>query len=667
MKSLGERLVQCPPFEAMVMGNSAIVRGMVEAGTLVVSSYPGSPTPEIAAAIHAIPVDRRPFYFEFSVNEKTATEVAFGAALNGNLSTVFFKSVGLNVALDSFVQLGLMTIPGGMVVVIGDDPGANSSQNEQDNRNIFAMSRIPVLEPASPSEVYQYYLKSAKLAQTLQMAVVLRLTTHVCHGREKVTFGQYSGKPVPPRNDFASKNGPYIPITSLALSMKQKAMEKIPRVLDFFRANTLNTVWYGTSTPQTESRGQPQPYSKGIITQGLTYLSVRDVLHGTDNPPDILKLGGIYPMDLDAVADFLSRHDEVLVLEELDDIHERQIKAMAFERKITTRIFGKTSDEDFIGEYTPDKVYEIIARIWPGQIPPNTMAVTTPSSSDRQTDPTFTVPDRPAQMCPGCGHRSAFHAIKQALRDNDITVADIGCHTLGFLPPYQMGEVLLCMGASPGIASGLSLFNNGQWPPLSSQSPPGHSPTDKTDDPTKRDHQRVVAFIGDSTFFHAGLPGVMNTLFNNHDITLIVMENGTTAMTGHQDHAGKRIDIETLLKGMGIEHIFKCDTYQQNKLTGYVKSALAVKGLSVVIASHPCMLKFTRAQKKKPGYVPKHVMIDEGNCHLFHTCVEAFACPSFIRHPDDHISINRDLCIGDGSCRQVCQAEAIVPEKEDHS
>ena len=711
MKSFGERLVQSPPFEAMVMGNSAIVRGMVEAGTLVISSYPGSPTPEIAAAIGTIPADKRPFYFEFSVNEKTATEVAFGAALNGNLSTVFFKSVGLNVALDTFVQLGLMNIPGGMVVVIGDDPGANSSQNEQDNRNIFAMSRIPVLEPASPSEVYRYYLKAAKLAQSLQIAVVLRLTTHVCHGREKVTFGEYNGQPAPPTSCFSSQNGPYIPITSLALEMKRKAMEKIPKILEFYKKNTLNTV-VSNATTGSDSNVSGSKNARGIITQGLTYLSVRDILHGTEQPPDILKLGAIYPLDFDLITDFLARHDTVLILEELDDIHEKQIKAMAFEQNLSTQIMGKTSDEDFIGEYTPDKVKEIIGRVWPDLLPQNQMD---PTEASPQNQPKITVPERPAQMCPGCGHRSAFHAIKQALGNDDITVADIGCHTLGFMPPYEMGQVLLCMGASPGIASGLSLFNDGRnnghvRPPdttkhesmgtikhkdfhikpsiRSHKENSENSNTDHRDD-VNHDEQpvttkietpahseiqipqiknrRLVAFLGDSTFFHAGLPGVINAIFNDHDITLIIMENGTTAMTGHQDHAGEAINIETLLKGMGIKHIFKCDTYQQKKLTEHVKEAMAIKGLSVVIASHPCMLKFTRAQKKRPGYVQKHVMIDTNTCNLAHTCVETFACPSFIRHPDGHITVNRDLCIGDGSCRQVCQAQAIIPEKETHT
>jgi indolepyruvate ferredoxin oxidoreductase alpha subunit len=192
------------------------------------------------------------------------------------------------------------------------------------------------------------------------------------------------------------------------------------------------------------------------------------------------------------------------------------------------------------------------------------------------------------------------------------------------------------MGASPGMASGLSLFN---------------------------DKKRVVAFIGDSTFFHAGLPGLINTIFNTHNITLIIMENGTTAMTGHQDHAGDKIPIESLLKGLGIENIQSCDTYNQSSLTDIVKASLQIKGISIVIAKHPCMLKFTRLARKKSGFVQRHINIDPDICTKTHECLEHFGCPTFIRNPDKSVDIKLDLCIGDGSCRPSCPEQAIGFEK----
>lgn len=212
MKHMGDMLLTKPAFSEIVMGNTSLVRAMVEAGTRVVSAYPGSPTPEIATAIRSIPGEQRPFYFEFSTNEKVAMEVAYGASINGHLSTVFFKSVGLNVASDTFVQLSLLNLTGGMIIVLGDDPGANSSQNEQDNRHFSYLSYTPMLEPADPTEVYTYYLKAAEVSVNMQKPVILRLTTHVCHMKEKVSFQGWSPKEHDDTPRFNPDNGDYIPL-----------------------------------------------------------------------------------------------------------------------------------------------------------------------------------------------------------------------------------------------------------------------------------------------------------------------------------------------------------------------------------------------------------------------------------------------------------------------
>ena len=619
MKKMGDMLLREHAFSEIVMGNTALVRAMVEAGTRVVTSYPGSPTPEIATAIQSIPADRRPFYFEFSTNEKVATEVAYGAALNGHLSTVFFKSVGLNVAADTFVQLSLMNIIGGMVIVLGDDPGANSSQNEQDNRHYAQLSYTPLLEPADPAEVYRFYLEASRLSRKLKMPVILRLTTHVCHAKEKVAFAAW--RPEAPDNTprFDPANGPYIPIASLAIEKKRTALERLERVRRHADTSDLN---------QTIDYGNP---NRGVIAMGLPYLSLLDVIDGAPQKPDILKLAYIHPLPRQTIADFLKGHRSVKILEELDDVLENQIKAIAFDEGLTVSIVGKTDMDAWIGEYTPDKVQDVLAATWPDMVPP------------RATLPEDPAPSRVAQLCPGCGHRSAFFAIKQALAKTDITVADIGCHTLGFQPPYEMGQLLMCMGAATAMGSGLRLFN---------------------------EQRKVVAFMGDSTFFHAALPGIVNAVFNRHPITLILMENGTTAMTGHQDHAATghnvnaatdKIPVRQMLAGMGIKHIFEVDTYQQAKLIERVNQATAIDEFSVVIARHPCMLKFTREQRKKPGYAQRHVEIDQATCERIHTCIEAFGCPTFTRDSSGQVTINTDLCIGDGSCIQTCPSKAIAP------
>jgi indolepyruvate ferredoxin oxidoreductase alpha subunit len=623
MKAMGAMLLRKEPFSEIVMGNTALVRAMVEAGTRVVSSYPGSPTPEIADAIGSIPKDERPFYFEFSTNEKVATEVAYGAAVNGHLSTVFFKSVGLNVAADTFVQLSLMNIIGGMVVVLGDDPGANSSQNEQDNRHYARLSYTPVFEPANPAEVYEFYKAAAQLSQARHMPVILRLTTHVCHAKEKVAFAGWTPNEWDRTPRFDPANGPYIPIASLVFPMKDRALRNLADTEAYAETSLLNKIV------------DHKNHRRGIITMGLPFLSLMDVLEQASEKPDILKLGIVHPVAPRLVAAFLADHEEVKVLEELDNTLELAVKSIAYDGGLRTRIYGKMDLQDWMGEYTPDKVDEALRKTWPDMLPAGTVP----------EKPLPPVAERPAQLCPGCGHRSAFHAIKQALAETDITVADIGCHTLGFQPPYTMGQLLMCMGASTGIGSGLSLFN---------------------------DSRKVVVFMGDSTFFHAGLPGIINAVFNKHNVTMIVMENGTTAMTGHQGHpaAGynfdapiEKISIRRIFEALGVEHITEIDTYQQARLTELVTTAVAVEGFSVVIARHPCMLKFTREQRRKKDFQLRQVDIDQEVCERIHTCVSRFGCPTFTLGPDGSVTINKDLCIGDGSCLQTCPTHAITKPK----
>ena len=620
MKKMGEMLSSPNSGSEIMMGNTAIVRAMLEAGVRVVTSYPGSPTPEIAAAIASIPAERNPMYFEFSVNEKVATEVAFGASINGHLSCVFFKSVGINVAADTFVQLSLMELIGGMVIVLGDDPGANSSQNEQDNRHYAHLSYTPILEPSTPSEAYSMFLEASRLSQEMRMPVIVRLSTHVCHAKEKVEFKELVFQVQDNRPKFSLENGPYIPITAEALKMKRRALKKLEEFRKTTEKSCLNSVIEGSDK------------SRGVITAGAPFLSLQDVLSLSDKRPDILKLGIVHPLSEKEVVDFLSSHEEVKVLEELDNVIEKEVKAIAYDHKLNTRITGKQDIEDWIGEYTPDKVREVLSRIWPDVVSPPGV----------ETEPIELAP-RPAQMCPGCGHRSAFYAIKKVLHASDISVADIGCHTLGYLEPYRVGQVLLCMGHSSGTASGLSLFN---------------------------DTRRVVAFLGDSTFFHSGLPGIVNAIFNKHNFTLIVMENGTTAMTGHQNHPAvgrnfrevtQKIPVRKVLEGLGVDNIREVDAYNQSKLKQYVEEALAEDGLKVIIAKHPCMLKFTRELRRSGRSLPNPVRV--GNkCNRKYICVSDFACPSYQLSDDGSVWVQNDLCIGDRSCVQTCPSDAIASE-----
>jgi indolepyruvate ferredoxin oxidoreductase alpha subunit len=480
-----------------------------------------------------------------------------------------------------------------------------------------------MFEPANPTEVYHMFMEAMKQSKALKMPVFLRLTTHVCHAKEKVNFAGWENPPADWTPRFDAKNGPYVPITSAVFPLKRKALQRLSQWDNISDTSAYHII-----------QDNKNPL-RGVICSGLTYLSLMDSLISDPNKPDILKLGITYPLPKSKIVSFLKAHQEVKILEELDDVLEKEIKALAFENKIQVQILGKSNSEDWIGEYTPDKVAKLMHATWGDLISP--ISVTS-------TDFTPISP-RPAQLCPGCGHRSAFYAIKKGLQDTDITVADIGCHSLGYLAPYEMGQMLLCMGHSSGTASGLSIHN---------QTRP------------------VVAFLGDSTFFHAGIPGIINAIFNQHNFTLIILENGTTAMTGHQELSStglnfnqptKAIPIVALLQGLGIENIREIDTYKQADLTNAVKLATTESGFKVIIAKHPCMLKFTREQRRKGLFHPNQVMVDQEQCKKIHICVEKFACPTFQREENGEVHTEKDLCIGDGSCQQTCPAKALIQEK----
>ncbi|MGB9614226.1 MAG: hypothetical protein ACPL3B_01820 [Fervidobacterium sp.] len=346
MKLLGDILMQRGPFSEIVIGNTAIVRAMIESGVKVVTSYPGSPTPEIAEAINLIPQEKRPFYFEFSTNEKVALEVAFGASINGYTSCVFFKSVGMNVVADSLVQLSMMELSSGMVIVTGDDPGANSSQNEQDNRHYARLSYTPVFEPKDAQEVYEMFLKAVEYSRMLKSPVILRLTTHTAHFKQRVNFGEYVPSEIGKPMFDARKNGPYIPIGSNVALMKNRALQKLE-------------MWKEISEKFAYVKGNSN--RRGIITAGLPYLSLLDVIDG--DKVDILRLGMVYPLPRKAIVDFLKVHEEVKILEELDDFIESYVKMIAYEEQIKTKITGKIDIDDWIGEYTPEKVWNVMRKV----------------------------------------------------------------------------------------------------------------------------------------------------------------------------------------------------------------------------------------------------------------------------------------------------------------
>ncbi|MBW2529954.1 MAG: indolepyruvate ferredoxin oxidoreductase, partial [Deltaproteobacteria bacterium] len=368
MAKLKDRLVDPAAWSDLIMGNEALARAMIDTGTRVITTFPGSPTPEIGAALTAVAPEARPYRFEWSVNEKVALEVATGASLNGHPACCFFKSVGLNVASDSLVQLGLMELIGGMVVILGDDPGANSSQNEQDNRWFARMSYIPMLEPATPQEAYDMYREALRLSRERKMPVFLRLTTHVCHAREVVDVepfddGVADGYDWEPR--FKPENGPYVPITVTVFPLKRKALAKLRE----FETWADTCAFNGVLAPGGAGKA-PDGKRLGVVASSLAANSVIECLTAAGKPVDLLKLGVTYPLPRGLVAQFLADHDEVLVIEELDRVHETEIKALAYEEGAACKLLGRTDVEDLMGELGPRRTWGLLHGAWPDLFPP---------------------------------------------------------------------------------------------------------------------------------------------------------------------------------------------------------------------------------------------------------------------------------------------------------
>lgn len=625
MEKLPDLLVKPEPWSGLLMGNHALVRAMFESGVGVATTYPGSPTPEIADAILSVPESERPLYFQFSTNEKVALEVALGASVNGHLSCVFFKSVGLNVASDSAIQLAHFNLVGGMVVILGDDPGANSSQNEQDNRYFARQSYTPLFEPATPAESYKMFLEAAAIARDFRMPVLFRMTTHVCHARQMVQFGSYAKPPDGFEPIFSLDNGPYVPLASDVFPMKNAALDKIEKVRALAEKTDSNPLF----TPNgTNGQGEKK---LGLISASMPALSLLENLVESGQRIDLMKLGLSFPLPEKKIIDFLNSHDEVLIVEELDRVMEFEIKALALDNKVQSKVAARVDREDMMGELGPERTWKLLSQTWPSLFEEKPIP-----------KPLFEISPRLPQMCPGCGHRAAFFGVKAVLPENAITVADIGCHSMGYYPPHNMGQILVCMGASNGVAGGMTIGN---------------------------ESRKIISFIGDSTFFHAGIPAIINAVLYDFDFTLVVMENGTTAMTGHQPHAASgeisdKIPIKKVLETFGVKFLRDVDAYDQKALQTALTESMEYKGFSIVIARHPCMLKFTRQQRKKGAYNPLQMQVQE-NCDQSYVCLSDFACPSFVSNDDGSVSVNHEICIGDGSCIAVCPVKALkFPRRE---
>lgn len=605
----------------LLLGNEAIARGAIEAGVALAATYPGTPSSEISLNLFQV-AQESDLYFEYSTNEKVALEVAAAAANSGVRSMCIMKHVGLNVAADALMTLAYVGVKGGLVIVTADDPAMFSSQNEQDNRYYGKLSGLPIIEPSSVQEAKEMLPYAFDLSEELQEPVLFRTTTRLNHSTAIVALGKIKKPMIKGTYTKDPLNCVTVPAVSRRLHVKLlKNIAAAATLADHSRFNFVN--------------GQGD---YGIICNGVSYGYVTDALKDLklEDKVRVLRIGFSHPMPGNLIKKFLKECKKILVVEEGEPYMEESVKAFAQEEGLTLPIRGK-GDNLFsrLYEYDPALVRKCIARYFEADY-------SAPQALDLSNVPEL--PQRPPTLCPGCSHRAAFYAVKKAAAElgmETICPTDIGCYTLGFLAPLSMGDFLICMGSSVGTACGFSKVND----------------------------KKVISFIGDSTFFHSGIPGLINAVFNNHNFTLVILDNGITAMTGHQPNPGVdmghfnltgygRLVIEDVVKALGVPHITVIKPYKIKKSMEAIKDALNFKGVSVIIAQEMCTL-YAKSLKKalgKPFYV-------SDKCKNHRTCVNELACPAFYIK-DNRVHIDPVMCVGCTICAQICPENAILPLKD---
>jgi len=612
-------LIDSPDTEMFLLGNEAIVRGAIEAGIGVATSYPGTPSSEIPDNFFAM-FKEAGFYFEYSTNEKVALEVAAGAAISGVRSIVSMKHVGMNVASDSLMTMAYLGVNAGMVVINADDPFLFSSQNEQDNRYYARLSGLPMIEPTNAQEMKDMTVAAFDISEKLKLPVILRTTTRLNHLRGAVKFGLI--KPIQSKGFFKKDPFHLVAIPAVSRNLHKILLEKYDQSLSLSENSKYNEL---------VGNGK-----WGIVTNGVSMNYVQDAINdlGIGDKVAILRLGFSYPMPEKMIEKFLRNVDKVLIVEELEPVMENEIRSIAQSKGIGIPIKGK-GDGLFprLYEYDPGLVRKTIASYF--NVPD-----TSPVMVDISALPEL--PGRPPNLCAGCPHRAMYYAIKKVYGPDAIYPSDIGCYTLGVLPPLSMADIVICMGASIGSACGIAVATD----------------------------QKVVSFIGDSTFFHAGIPALINAVHNNHNFTLVILDNCTTAMTGHQPNPGvdtspmgvdtTQLSIESIVKGCGVEHVQVVNPLQVKKSIAAAQASKDFDGISVIISKEICPLyakAIKQAKKARPFYV------NQDKCKQHLDCINLLACPAMYI-ADNKTMINESLCIGCAVCAQVCPENAILPIKK---
>lgn len=582
--------------KVIMSGNEAIARGAYEAGVTIASAYPGTPSTEILENLSKY----EGVYAEWAPNEKVALEVTSGAAIGGARSLSTMKHVGLNVAADPLFTMAYEGVNGGLVVVTADDPGMHSSQNEQDNRYYAPHAKVALIEPSDSQECLDYMKEAYKISEEYDTLVLFRSTTRVSHSKSIVELGERVEVGVKPYEKNVKK---YVMIPAHSKAKHYEVEERLERLRQYSNKTFLNRIEMGDT-------------KIGIITSGISYQYAKEVF---GEKASYLKIGYSYPLPDEMIRDFASKVEKLYIIEENDPYIETAVKAMGI---------SCTGKEiiPICEELNPDIIRKAILK--------------EENKGVYETD--IKAPSRPPVLCPGCPHRGIFYAVSKY--KDVIATGDIGCYTLGLVPPLGVTDTVICMGAS--ISGGLGM--------------------EKANQMAKREDKKVFAFIGDSTFFHSGITGLINSVYNNIPIVTCILDNRITAMTGHQENPGTgktlqnkpapMVDIEKVALSVGIreENIRVVDPYDLKSTEEAVKEAHDSNEPFVIITKQPCALKKDVLKAR----VGMKCVIDSEKCKKCKACLKT-GCPA-LQFKDGIVSIDQNMCNGCEICKQVCKFDAIT-------
>lgn len=552
--------------KVILLGNEAIVRGALESGVQFVSTYPGTPASEIGNTFFRI-APKTGVYFEFSTNEKVALEAVIGASFSGLKSLMAMKNFGTNVALDALLPFVYTGTKGPTVIISADDPSCHSSaQSEENTRGISYLAHIPTLEPADPQECKDFVKLGFQISEKFKIPVIIRTTTRVAHQRAPVTLGKLKTQNSKIKTGrFVKDVHRFVTLPPRVMEMKTELLEKLEKIKDFAEKNNINSI--------KNLKFKIKNYKLGIITSAISYLYVMEALRELNLDLPVLKLGFFYPLPEKKIKNFISRasrqrgkaRDEgfalsdqklkkILIVEELEPFLEKEVKALAKEVNCKLEVIGKKLIPE-VNELTPGVVTLAVAKF------------ANKSLKIKNYKLKIAVPRRFPQLCPGCPYWLVISALKKAVdTKNVIFGGEIGCYMLFGNPPVNLQDYLSCMGSSVGIAHGIK----------------------------KATGQKLITFVGDSSFFHSGIPPLINTVFNKSNPLIIILNNETTAMTGHQPHPGapaipNGINIENIVRGCGVKNVKTIDPVNQEEFINTVKEFVEKEEVSVIISKRPCI------------------------------------------------------------------------------